>query len=104
MEIEFDPAKHALTLKHRALDFRDAERVFSGSEFTYEDTRRDYGERRFITLGALAGLVVVLAWTPRSTGRALVRRVISMRRANEKESAAYLERFGKSEDDPWRTG
>jgi uncharacterized protein len=32
------------TLKTRSLDFADAELVFAGPTFTFEDTRVDYGE------------------------------------------------------------
>jgi hypothetical protein len=45
------------------------------------DDRRDYGEPRFISAGRLDERIVVIVWTPR--GRA--RRVISMRKANERE-------------------
>lgn len=48
---------------------------------TRADDRRDYGEPRFISAGTLDERVVIIVWTPR--GRA--RRVISMRKANERE-------------------
>ncbi|MBR4736351.1 MAG: BrnT family toxin [Rhodocyclaceae bacterium] len=51
MKIEYDPAKRAKTLRERGLDFEDAREVFAGKQFTFEDTRRDYGEHRFITAG-----------------------------------------------------
>lgn len=54
MEIEFDPAKAAKTREERGLDFADAATVFAGHHFTIEDTRNDYGEPRFITVGFLA--------------------------------------------------
>jgi uncharacterized DUF497 family protein len=40
---------------------------------------------RFITMGHLDDRLVVLVWTPRDD----VRRVISMRKANEREKAFY---------------
>jgi uncharacterized protein len=51
------------------------------SHLTRIDDRRDYGELRFISVGRLEGRIVIIVWTPR--GRA--RRVISMRKANERE-------------------
>ena len=48
---------------------------------TVEDDRRDYGEDRFITIGFLAGTMVILVWTPRA-GR---HRINNMRQANERE-------------------
>jgi len=96
MRIEFDPRKCARTMAERGLDFRDAELVFTGVEFTSEDLRRSYGETRYLTIGPLAGRLVVVAWTLRVADGVPVRRVFSMRKANERESAAYLEQFGES--------
>ena len=84
MRITFDPAKRALTLAERGLDFVRATEVFAGRHLTGRDLRHS-GEEHFITAGLLDGRVVVLVWTPR--GRA--RRVISMRKANAREQARY---------------
>lgn len=81
MLITFDPAKRARTLHERGLDFRRVKEVFEGVHLTRIDDRRDYGEPRFISAGRLDERIVVIVWTPR--GRA--RRVISMRKANERE-------------------
>lgn len=78
----WDETKRAKTLAERGLDFSDAEQVFSEPRrFTLPDERREYGEPRFITYGWLRGRVVVVVWTPRGTGR----RIISMRKANDRE-------------------
>ena len=63
--------------------------VFAGATLTVEDDRRDYGEDRFITIGFLDGAMVVLVWTPRDGAQ----RIISMRKANERERALYGPRF-----------
>lgn len=89
MEIEYDPDKRAATLLHRGLDMAEAALVFSGPCLTFPDMRRAYGEERFITLGLLAGRMVVLVWTWRNQ----VRRVISMRKANEREQKLYQSRL-----------
>ena len=81
MLITFDPAKREKTLRERALDFRRAKEVFEGVHLTRVDDRREYGERRFISAGKLDGRIVIIVWTPR--GR--TRRIISMRKANERE-------------------
>ena len=52
--------------------------------------RLDYGEDRFITIGKLDGRMVVVVWTRRSE----TRRIISLRKANEREKAAYGPRLG----------
>lgn len=84
MLITFDPAKRAKTLTERGLDFRRAREVFATVHLTRADDRRDYGEERFITAGWLDERIVLVVWTPR--GR--TRRVISMRKANEREVKA----------------
>ncbi len=86
MGVSFDPAKRAETLWRRGLDFADAETVFAGTTVTAQDTRRDYGEDRFITAGHLAGRCVVLVWTPRGG----TRRIISMRHAHAHEEAIWF--------------
>jgi uncharacterized DUF497 family protein len=40
-----------INLKNRELDFAEAERVFAGPTFSFEDDREDYGEQRWVTLG-----------------------------------------------------
>lgn len=85
MEIAFDPAKRRRTLEERGLDLADAGLVFAGATITVEDDRGNYAEPRFITVGRLRGRMVVLAWTPRGGAY----RIISMRKANEREQTAY---------------
>ena len=65
MKITFDPAKRDLALRHRGVDFASAAQVFEARHVTAPDDRRDFGEQRFITVGLLAGRVVVMVWTPR---------------------------------------
>jgi hypothetical protein len=93
VEITFDPAKYAWTLENRGLDFNDAKQVFAGTKFTFEDTRQDYGERRFVTVGYLNGRRVIVGWTPRFKDGAPVWHVFSMRRANEREIRRFEERL-----------
>ena len=85
MKIEFDQAKREKTLDERDLDFARSDEIFSGVHFTAQDSRKDYTEDRFITMGHLDNRLVVLVWTPRDE----VRRVISMRKANDREKAFY---------------
>ena len=87
---EWDEAKNKDNLSKHGLSFEDAERVFSGPCVTFEDRRFDYDEARFITLGLLAGRVVVIAHTPRGENT----RIISMRKANSREQKTYQERLG----------
>ncbi len=85
MQIEFDPSKRDATLENRGLDMAEAGKVFSGPHLTFDDIRFNYGEQRFITIGRLDGRMIVLAWTPRGEAR----RIISMRKANDREQEKY---------------
>ena len=83
MRVTFDPVKRAKTLAERGLDFADAALIFAGMTAEIEDTRKNYGEKRVICYGLLAGRVVVVGYTPRGADR----HVFSMRKANEREKA-----------------
>jgi uncharacterized DUF497 family protein len=72
-------------LAERGLDFSRADEVFAGVNVTNEDARQNYGEPRDITVGILDDRMVVLVWTPRGEAR----RIISMRKANEREIEKY---------------
>jgi hypothetical protein len=89
MVVDFDPQKRNRTLAERGLDFARADEVFAGRHFTAEDVREDYSEPRRITVGKLDGRMVILVWTPRGE----IRRIISMRKANEREQARYANRL-----------
>ena len=86
MEISFDLSKRLRTLHERELDFTDALFVFEGRHFNALDDRLDYGEERYITYGYLSDRAVIIVWTPRGE---VVRRIISMRYANDRESKRY---------------
>ncbi len=67
-------------------------RIFTAPCVTFIDSRFEYGELRLITLGLLAGRVVVVAHAPR--GEATTR-IISMRKANGREQKIYQKRLGE---------
>ena len=90
MRITYDITKRNKTLLERGLDFADAKTLFAGHHFTSEDSRQDYGEVRLISIGLLQERMIVLVWTPRGADR----RIISMRKANEREQALYAHRLG----------
>lgn len=100
MQITYDPAKREATLRARGLDMAEAGAIFDGPILTVTDDRADYREIRQITIGflaggflpqgSMAGRMVVLVWTARGN----TRRIISMRKANDREYATYAPRFG----------
>ncbi len=85
MLYEFDESKSEGTLRGRGIDFDFAARVFDSEFIEYEDTRRDYGERRYVATGPVEGTLFVVVYTWRD-GR---RRILSARRANRRERDAY---------------
>lgn len=89
MTITFDPAKRQATLDARGLDMAEAGEIFAGPHITIADDRHAYGEPRYITVGRLTGRMVVIVWTPRGGST----RIISMRKANDREIARYAPRL-----------
>lgn len=89
MEFTWDETKKKTNIRKHGLDFADAETVFSGATFTFEDDRFDYREQRFITMGLLRDVVVVIAHTERGEAS----RIISMRKATRHEQKIYFQRF-----------
>ena len=95
MRISFDADKRLDTLERRGIDMLDVVKVFSGPTATWLDDRRDYGEVRQLTVGFLAGRVVLIAWTQRGA----YRRVISMRYCHAKEVRRFRRRFPEAFSD-----
>ncbi|MEP6538767.1 MAG: BrnT family toxin [Bryobacteraceae bacterium] len=78
-------AKNRSNFVKHGLDFADAEQVLTGPSVAFVDSRLEYGEKRLITLGLLAGRVVIVAHAPRGDKT----RIISMRKANRREQKIY---------------
>jgi hypothetical protein len=86
MKITWDENKRQSNIvKHGGLDFAKAYIVFAGATFTFEDTRMDYGEQRFVTIGLLDGVVVIV-----HTENTDEIRIISMRKATKNEQRLYF--------------
>jgi uncharacterized DUF497 family protein len=92
MTFEWDEEKNQANRVKHGLDFADAAGVFSGPTLTFADLRHSSDEARYLTLGMLAGRMVIIAHTQRGDAT----RVISMRKANARERARYQERLGKN--------
>ena len=85
--VTWDESKRRRNLKKHGLDFADAEKVFKGVTYTYEDDRLAYGEQRFITLGLLREIVVSIVHTEENDHI----HIISMRKATKREREIYFE-------------
>ena len=88
MLFEWDEDKRRANYDKHGLDFRDAKMIFPGLTISKEDTRKDYGERRGVTIGKLEDVTVVVVHVQRSERI----RIISMRKANSKEEKIYEEK------------
>jgi len=85
--ITWDEPKRRRNLKKHGFDFVDAEQVFEGVTYTYEDDRLAYAEQRFVTLGLLREIVVSIVHT--EEGEHI--HIISMRKATRRERKIYFE-------------
>jgi len=99
MRFTWDESKRARNLKDHGLDFTDAAIVLESLTFTFEDDRFDYGERRLVTLGFLAGVPVSIVHTEDEYEI----RVISFRKATKCEGEILFgqiqDRLGAAEED-----
>jgi uncharacterized protein len=86
MRFTWDGNKRESNWAKHGFDFADAERVFEGATFTFEDDRYAYREQRFVTLGLLNGVVVVIAHTEQGSEV----RIISMRGATKHEQLIFF--------------
>ncbi len=84
---EWDPKKSNLTLENRGFGVVAAALIFAGWFTEREDTRRDYGESRFISTGEVDGEFLTVVWTPRGRNR----RTISAWPASDQERRTYRE-------------
>lgn len=83
---EWDERKRQRTLAERGIDFLDLLTVFDDpARVEVEDTRRDYGESRFVILCPVRGRLFHVTYTRRGERR----RIISARKTNQREQRAY---------------
>ncbi len=81
-----DPKKRETNLRKHKVDMADCYEAFDAPMLTREDTREDYGEQWFVSLGLAKGKVVVLVWVDGEDEP----RLISCRRAEPHEEEAYF--------------
>ena len=86
MEFTWSESKRASNIVGHGLDFVDAQVVFEGMTYTFEDDRFSYSEQRFVTLGLLAGIPVSVVHTENDHEI----RIISFRKATRRESQIYF--------------
>ena len=88
MTFEWDADKNRANIRKHGLDFSDAWRVFAGPMSLNADVREDYGEDRWVGIGRLGDVTVVIAFAERGHH---TYRIISMRKARRHERLAHEE-------------
>ena len=83
-DVDYDPAKSAINVAKHGISLGDFA-GFDGDVTFIADERYDYGEHRVWAVGRIEGVGHVLVFTRRGE----TARLISLRRAHEKEMRRY---------------
>jgi uncharacterized DUF497 family protein len=89
-ECEWDEAKNRENIARHGIDFGNAPRILEQPILVRLDDREDYGEDRWIALGRLDDVIVVMVFADREDRV----RVISIRKASRHERQIYEENLG----------
>ena len=93
MKFEWDEQKNRINIQKHGISFEDAKAIFEDVRITADDTRQSYGEMRNISLGTIHGRICVVVYTERKG----VTRIISARKANQRERRRYHEFIKRAE-------
>jgi uncharacterized protein len=94
---EWDENKNRQNIRKHGFDFADAEEMFGGFLLFSLDAREDYGENRWVGIGAIRARTAVVVFTERGPETI---RIISLRKATRRESKQYK----KALEDQLETG
>ena len=86
MTFEWDENKRRSNIQKHKIDFFDVPIVFGKPMLIDYDHRQEYNEERWIGIGVLRNIVVVVIFTERDNN---VIRIISARKANRDEQKRY---------------
>jgi uncharacterized DUF497 family protein len=89
MQFSWDEKKRRAIQRRRGFDILHAAGIFSGPVLTERDTRHDYGEVRYISLGKVGDEYFVVVHTPREEAEHL----ITAWRAGREARRRYKARF-----------
>jgi uncharacterized DUF497 family protein len=90
---EWDQNKADEVLKDRGISFEILINIFAGPTLVRRDDRKDYGEERWICIGAIDDVEFTLVMTWRGN----VRRIITAWRSNPNERRAYRKALAQAE-------
>ena len=86
MQIIFGETKEALNQSKHGLSLSEAAKLEWDDALIWQDTRRDYGETRMVALGLIGERLYCVVFVERED----MRRIISIRKANNKEKTLYV--------------
>lgn len=85
MKVICDAAKDAINKEKHGVSLTDAALIDWEAALIWQDTRRDYGETRMIALAPIGERLYCVVYVDRGDDR----RVISLRKANQREFDDY---------------
>ena len=85
MDFEWDSAKAGSNLAKHGVDFAEAVEVLTDPKRVEQPDLRSWGEPRVQVIGAAKGRILFVVYTMRGAAC----RIISVRRANQRERKAY---------------
>lgn len=85
MQITFDEAKDEQNRRKHGVSLSEAEKLKWEDALTWPDNRRNYGEARMVALAAMGARLYCVVYVDRED----VRRIISLRKANQREFDDY---------------
>ena len=85
MKILFDPAKNLANIAKHGVALSEAKALDWQSALVWVDDRNTYGEQRLCALGFIGDRIYFVAFVDRDE----VRRIISLRKANIRETKYY---------------
>lgn len=88
MGFQWGPDKDAANAAKHGVTLLQAAQIFRGPVLRARDTRRDYGEERWLALGAFDGVVLRVVFTERDGDV----RIISAWKASKRDRETYLEK------------
>jgi len=86
MRFEWDAEKNKANIHKHRIDFDDVPPVFDGPMYVALDTRKEYGEDRWIGIGLLGQAIVVVVFLEKANDTI---RIISARKAEKHEREKF---------------
>lgn len=86
MKLEWNEQKRRQNIAKHKIDFVDVSSVFDGPMVVWQDTRKDYGEDRWVGIGFLRNILIVIVYTEVDDQTS---RIISARKANRNDRRTF---------------